>query len=89
MGHADTLKIRQHVRVCAQTVVVAGETEIVPTWMQRVELLRPSGEFRAALKGSHECEVMAVISIDRRNTLIFFGKMECWNGLQTSHIFYG
>jgi len=29
-----------------------------------------------------------VVSIDRRNTLIFFGKMECWNELQTSNIFY-
>ena len=30
----------------------------------------------------------AVVSIDRRNTLIFEEKMECWNGLQTSNIFY-
>ncbi len=30
-----------------------------------------------------------VVSIDRRNTLIFdVKKMECWNGLQTTHIFY-
>ena len=29
-----------------------------------------------------------VISIDRRNTLIFVGKMECWDDIQASDIFY-
>ncbi|WP_416375915.1 hypothetical protein [Parasphingorhabdus sp.] len=29
-----------------------------------------------------------VISTGRRNTLIFVGKMECWNELQTTDIFY-
>ena len=32
---------------------------------------------------------LAVVSIDRRNTLIFdVTKKECWNELQTSDLFY-
>ena len=30
----------------------------------------------------------AVISIDRRNTLIFYDEMECFDGLQATYIFY-
>ncbi len=33
--------------------------------------------------------LLAVVSIDRRNTLIFdVTKKECWNELQTSDLFY-
>jgi hypothetical protein len=35
-----------------------------------------------------ERPLRVVISIDRRNTLIFVGKMECWNEVQASDIFY-
>jgi hypothetical protein len=37
---------------------------------------------------SCECLLLAVVSIDRRNTLIFDVKMECWHELQTSYLFY-
>ncbi len=41
-------------------------------------------QFRAA-----EGLLLAVVSIDRRNTLIFdVTKKECWNELQTSDLFY-
>ncbi len=39
--------------------------------------------------GRSECPTLAVVSIDRRNTLIFdVTKKECWNELQTSDLFY-
>ena len=35
-----------------------------------------------------ESPLRPVISMGRRNTLVFDGKMECWNELQVPDIFY-
>ena len=37
---------------------LAGEAEMVPAGVQRVELLSPSRQFRAAVELSHEGEIM-------------------------------
>ena len=40
-------------------------------------------------EGSRRSPGLTVVSIDRRNTLIFdVTKKECWNELQTSDLFY-
>ena len=46
-----------------------------------------SGKIHVAQR-SVQCLFMAVISMGRRNTLVFDGKMECWNELQAPDIFY-
>jgi hypothetical protein len=35
-----------------------------------------------------KCLAKMAVSMGRRNTLIFDQKMECWNALQTSDLFY-
>jgi hypothetical protein len=47
---------------------------------RNVRLLRNCRLIAGALNPT----LMAVVSIDRRNTLIFVGKMECWNEIQAS-----